>query len=401
MPNPFETIPQKEVGDIKKEQRLEIARDVLKDYTDLKAGDNILVLTNDAASKEMFSFFKELAEKNNINFEFYDVGDPNRDDSEKASSEIEEKVSKLSFAQDGVYDPENKDKDLLVVKICDLVPAVGKAYDEWIEKYQYRMLSIPGLSPSIFDEGGAITEDQETMEWRLNKMENELNKAEGFRITSAYGTDLTVGLRPSKERQWFKETGKLERGKWGNLPAGEIFTTPDEKNVNGVLMLPVLDSSVNTEQGVDEFVKVTVRDGVIVSIEGGESSKQLREYFQEQMKTDIKDGHSPWNTIRIAEIAFGANSKARSMVLDESKPYTSEGTSTVEGEKRLGTMHLAFGDAQHGEEGTDGFEASNSHLDFVLPRNGLSVEAFTTQEDVKSGKNGKYLIRDDNLNMGF
>lgn len=72
------------------------------------------------------------------------------------------------------------------------------------------------------------------------------------------------------------------------------------------------------------------------------------------------------NVDKIAEIAFGANAKARSSVADSEQPYNYPGVSVIEAEKRLGAMHLAFGGSQHGEEGTEGFFEAVSHHDLLL-----------------------------------
>jgi len=61
---------------------------------------------------------------------------------------------------------------------------------------------------------------------------------------------------------------------------------------------------------VDEFVKLTIRGGKIAKIDGGESAKKLREYLQDCSK----DEKNPLSVIQIAEIAFGANSKASQVV---------------------------------------------------------------------------------------
>lgn len=396
MKNVIENMPQ-----TIKQERMLIAEKTLKSSIDLKSGDTILILTDKNTNPEIIHLLQKLADNNHNNCQILNVKsieDKNKYDASAGEKEVEEKISNLSTIHN---DPKSKKIDLSIIKLCETFPIIGKAYDEWLKKYQYRLLNIPGLRPEMFDENSAVTEETDIIEWRLNKMENELNKAEIFHITSSYGTNLTIGLRPFKDRKWIKETGKLNPGQWGNIPSGEIFTTPDEHNVNGVLMLPVLDFSVNNNQGVDKFVRITVRDGVITSIEGGESAKQLRNYLEEQIKIDINNGLNSWNARRIAEIAFGANSKARSMALDPSKSYTLIGTPTIEGEKRLGTMHLAFGNSQHGEKGADGFEISNSHLDFVIPKNGLNVKMFSSKQDFKSGKNSQYLIRDGGFNLGF
>ncbi len=47
---------------------------------------------------------------------------------------------------------------------------------------------------------------------------------------TAAGCDFTTTLNP--EYRWIKTSGIISRDKWGNLPGGEIFTSPGE--VNGV-----------------------------------------------------------------------------------------------------------------------------------------------------------------------
>ncbi|MCX6796083.1 MAG: aminopeptidase, partial [Candidatus Falkowbacteria bacterium] len=168
-------------------------------------------------------------------------------------------------------------------------PALDQIFDDDLDEYQFRLLHLADLGPEAMDKNGAISENIEEMEMRMNKMENELNKAEGFRITSTYGTNLEIKLRMAKERAWAKESGRLQDGKWGNLPAGEIFTTPDEYKINGVLVLPILDSDISDYQGVDEFVRVNIKDGAITSIEGGESARIMRKKLQKDMQVELDD----------------------------------------------------------------------------------------------------------------
>lgn len=306
---------------------------------------------------------------------------------------------------------------------CD---ATQEMWDEDLENGRARFAYVPGLEPSLFKNGGALTEKAEDLQFRLNRMEAILQNAIGFRVTSSYGTDLIVPLRPFKERRWYKDSGLINKPRqWDNLPGGEIFTTPDEEKVNGVLVLPALDLSyADPQQGVDELVRLTIRDGVITQIQGGESAKKLRQDFEKSARDQIAEArktkrnyqkkierhpeketdltteanvviaakYSPFNPFRIAEIGFGANSRARGIVVNLDQPYTHPATPIIEAEKRLGTMHLAFGDAKHGEEGTEGFYSATSHLDFVLPRNGLTVEMFTNENDLQKRKNGRKLI---------
>lgn len=276
--------------------------------------------------------------------------------------------------------------------------ATRDVYED-IKKYGNRMLALFDADPTLFASDGPLSENRQEMEERLNHMEAVLKDASGFHITSTYGTDLKVGMRPFGDRRWAKDPGIINQpGQWDNLPGGEIYTTPQDNGANGVLVLSSFDTDVSAKQGVDELVRLTIEDGVITNISGGKSADKLRKHMEKSAREQITDeGENPWSVFRIAEIAFGANSKARYTVReDDSK---GPATPTVEAEKRFGTMHLAFGSAKHGEEGVEGYEDAVSHLDFVLPRAGLTVEMFSRADDFKKGKNGRKLINNGGVNF--
>src|SRR5271169_3039553 len=50
------------------------------------------------------------------------------------------------------------------------------------------------------------------------------SKARSIRATTGAGTDITANLTPTYK--WLKTSGIITTKKWGNLPGGEIFTTP-------------------------------------------------------------------------------------------------------------------------------------------------------------------------------
>src|SRR5580658_8129912 len=54
-----------------------------------------------------------------------------------------------------------------------------------------------------------------------------------IRAKTAAGTDLTADMNP--HYKWLKTSGIISTKKWGNLPGGEIFTTPGE--VNGTFVI--------------------------------------------------------------------------------------------------------------------------------------------------------------------
>src|SRR5258707_891444 len=57
--------------------------------------------------------------------------------------------------------------------------------------------------------------------------------AHTVRAKTAAGTDVTAAL--NKDYKWIKTSGIISVNKWGNLPGGEVFTTPGE--VNGTFVI--------------------------------------------------------------------------------------------------------------------------------------------------------------------
>src|SRR5690348_9543769 len=60
-----------------------------------------------------------------------------------------------------------------------------------------------------------------------------VTRAKRITARTAAGTDLTADLNPNY--RWLKTSGLISPDKWGNLPGGEVFTTPGE--VNGTFVV--------------------------------------------------------------------------------------------------------------------------------------------------------------------
>jgi aminopeptidase len=65
------------------------------------------------------------------------------------------------------------------------------------------------------------------------KVLETVRKAKQIRATTPAGTDLVADLNPNY--RWVKTSGIISTEKWGNLPGGEVFTTPGE--VNGTFVI--------------------------------------------------------------------------------------------------------------------------------------------------------------------
>src|ERR1700692_1785012 len=66
-----------------------------------------------------------------------------------------------------------------------------------------------------------------------SKVVEKVRLAKQVRAKTSAGTDLTADLNP--EYRWLKTSGIISPDKWGNLPGGEVFTTPGE--VNGTFVI--------------------------------------------------------------------------------------------------------------------------------------------------------------------
>ncbi len=372
--------PQQEAQEkSEKESKIEVAERSLRSFLALQPDEKVLIIIDEPTNKETIGIIQQALDKMGNQYTVFSNG-----------PEVTVKeIKKLLKSHQVVVDLASKAYD-----------SSEDIYD-YIEETNNRLLTLLNPEPDLFDTSGPLNEDLVAMKERLNRMESVLKQATGFHITSSYGTDLMVPMRMAGERTWAKETGEINRpGQWDNWPGGEIFTTPDETKVNGVLYLPVLETSIASDQGVDQIVRLDIKDGTIVSIQGGASAEKLREALMSKTAEEQKETGEPWNVLRIAEIGFGANSTARPYALDPEKPYDAPGTNVAEAEKRHGTMHLAFGDAEHGEDGAEGFNEAVSHYDFVLPRNGLTVEMYTHEDDQRHGKNGRKIIDQGSINFG-
>lgn len=373
---------ERTMGEVNKEREnispelIKNAESALRDFVVVKPEERALFLTDSKTNPETLKILKQAIDKIGSQWQEILIDDnTQREDINNLLKEVEVVINVIGEGHE----------------------ASGEVYDD-IEEYGNRMVALYEAEPDIFSENGALSENFQELQERLNKMEAVLKEAVGFHITSRYGTDLKVGLPSFHSRRWAKENGLIDQpGQWDNLPSGEVYTTPQENNVNGILVLPALETDISSEQGVDELVHLTIRDGVITNIAGGESAEKMRKYLEEKAGKQIKEGDNVWNVFRISEIGFGANSKARYIVKEEDPGAPA--TPTVEAEKRFGTMHLAFGDSKHGEEGVEGLEEAVSHLDFVLPRTALTVEMFRNEKDFRKGKNGRKIFNNGGVNF--
>src|SRR6266850_8214019 len=100
-----------------------------------------------------------------------------------------------------------------------------------VNRRKIRHAHMVNINHQIMLEG--MRADFQTVDRISSKVVDLVRKAKRITAKTAAGTDLIVDLNP--EYKWLKTSGLISRDKWGNLPGGEVFTTPGE--VNGTFVI--------------------------------------------------------------------------------------------------------------------------------------------------------------------
>ena len=189
-----------------------------------------------------------------------------------------------------------------------------------------------------------------------------VTKAKQVRARSAAGTDLVADLNPNY--RWVKTSGLISPEKWGNLPGGEIFTSPGD--VNGTFVIDgVVGDYLCDRFGLlrDRPLTVRVKDNRLS--EAHSENRELEDAFWRYTHTDE-------NSDRVGEFAIGTNIELTDVI-----------GHILQDEKFPG-VHIAFGNPYGAHTGADWF--SSTHIDVVGTRFDIWVD------DEQIMRDGGFLI---------
>ena len=181
-----------------------------------------------------------------------------------------------------------------------------------------RALSMADLSVRQLSEGGLLA-DFEAEAPRVHRVAGMLTQHDTLRLTSTLGTDLTMKI---SGRNGNAATCLCRNpGDFGSPPDIEANIAPLEDSAEGVV---AVDGSIpHPRLGLlGEPVRLVVRAGQIVGIDGGPKSAALR---------DLLDNAGDPAVRVLAEFGVGLNSRATLC------------GSMLEDEGACGTIHLGFG----------------------------------------------------------
>jgi aminopeptidase len=180
--------------------------------------------------------------------------------------------------------------------------------------------------------------------------------------TSPAGTDLTAELEP--KYRWLKTSGIISTEKWGNLPGGEVFTSPGK--VNGTFVVDgVVGDYLCARFGSLRNQPLTLRMRDNRLLEARSSNRELEECFWEYTHTDE-------NSDRVGEFAIGTNIGLKDLI-----------GQILQDEKYPG-IHIAFGNPYGEHTGAPWY--SCTHIDVV----GRDFNIWADERQIM--RNGRFLL---------
>lgn len=265
---------------------------VLKDCLDVKYGEKVLIVTDDAKLNIGSALYKEAkglgAEAMLMVMEARKV----------SGEEPPAPVAKAMEEADVVICPTTSSLTHTNARINAVKRGV-------------RIATMPGITEEMFAQG-AMTANYQEVEALTLRLTELLSQAGQVRIVKE-GLTLSMSL---KGRQGVASTGVYKSpGMSGNLPSGEAYIAPLEGSAQGEMMI---DGSMVGVGKLAEPLYVKLVDGLLTEIKGADADK-LQILLANERNASL------------GELGIGTNKNAIlcGIILEDEKVY--------------GTVHIAFG----------------------------------------------------------
>src|SRR5271168_1008863 len=211
-----------------------------------------------------------------------------------------------------------------------------------VERRQIRYAHMVGVTPEIMEQG--MCADYRMVDRLSDRLRERMLRAETLTVKTEAGTSFSAHF--SRKLDWVKTSGLISPRYWSNLPAGEVFTTPE--TVDGTFVCDATAGDhFNGKYGDLQSTPLVleIKGGRLVHAEC--EHKELEQEFWSYCHTDE-------NSDRVGELAFGTNLGLSRMI-----------GILLQDEKFPG-VHIAFGDPYGSQTHADW--KSKTHVD-VLTRN--------------------------------
>jgi leucyl aminopeptidase (aminopeptidase T) len=208
-----------------------------------------------------------------------------------------------------------------------------------VNRRRMRHAHMVNITPQIMCEG--MRADYRKVDRLSQKVIELVRTAHQVRATTPAGSDFTTTL--NHDYRWLKTSGLISPDKWGNLPGGEIFTTPGE--VNGTVVVDgVVGDFLCARFGMLTETPLTLEVKGNRLVSASSANKELEDAFWAYTHTDE-------NSDRVGEFAIGTNIELTRLI-----------GNILQDEKFPG-IHIAFGNPYGAHTGADWH--SSTHIDVV------------------------------------
>jgi len=238
----------------------------------------------------------------------------------------------------------------------------GHVFNYLVETKKARSFWSPSVTVDMFER--AVPINYKRLKANCKKLKSILDRAAEVHVKTRAGTDLVIGVRGRKART---DDGDFSRpGAGGNVPAGEVFISPELGTGEGTI---VFDGCISSKGGVIIIKKpivATVKNNMVTGLEGGREARELKATLTAAKKTTREFAKKGLlskkavpgylkNIYNLGELGIGLNENAKIV------------GKMLEDEKVFRTCHIAIG-ANYDRDA----EALN-HLDGLVQRPTIEV----------------------------
>ena len=206
---------------------------------------------------------------------------------------------------------------------------LGKSFRKFCQKRKHRFVSALSLGDLSTDLLNSVIEaidiDYKPMQAKHAEVSKILDEGKEIRVKTKAGTDFYYNVEGMKSIA--ADGNYTLPGTGGNLPAGEVYTPCNGKQVEGKIVIDGSSRNHKHTTLIKTPINLKIEEGSIVEITGEEEAKKL----ENTLKWAAGRSQHPKTVYRIGELGIGLNPRAKII------------GSTLVDEKALGTAHIGIG----------------------------------------------------------
>ncbi len=247
---------------------------------------------------------------------------------------LQDKKSRTEPTENHIIDSLKnlEENNIIFLNMSDKLGSIGelgKSFRKWAKKRKHRFISASSLGDLKNNEINRIIQaidiNYKPMQIEHENIKNKLDNTEEIHITTKSGTDLYYN---KKGIESISADGNYTlSGAGGNLPAGEVYSAPNSRNVEGKVVIDASSRNYKSTTLIKQPIILTIEQGSITQIEGKEEAELLRKSF----RWAEENSKYPGSIRRVSEFGIGLNPHAQlsgAMIIDD---------------KVKGTAHIGIG----------------------------------------------------------